>query len=394
MTNEPRRRDDWTRRSVVVGGVVALIALFVVGALVNVPRIQRDLRHRATAGLDAVGVAARVDFVGQDATVRCADPLVDPDLARRAVALVHGVRSVRIDPSCSGGVGVTPSSSEPATTTTLPPDTTVADTAPASSTSTTTTTVTTTTIVPAAADLLVVELDGGVISLKGAVATQAQHQRLVDAAVATVDTANLADSLAVDGTVAVGDADVAALATLLGVMPKPLVSGRIGRSEAGLFATGVVVDETGSGTFQRAATAVGITATLTTRATATAADVATLAQQLNSIVATTPILFRKGKAVLDPSATAVLQRVAGVAKRFAGVSIEVQGHTDSGGDPVRNQTLSTQRAQQVRTTLVTLGVPAGDLTAKGFGASQPVTDNNGVELPDASRRVVFGVVSR
>jgi OmpA-OmpF porin, OOP family len=61
---------------------------------------------------------------------------------------------------------------------------------------------------------------------------------------------------------------------------------------------------------------------------------------------------------------------------------------------VRNQTLSLSRAQRVRTFLVTLGVPAADLTAKGFGSSQPVTDNNGAELPDKSRRVVFGVTSR
>jgi outer membrane protein OmpA-like peptidoglycan-associated protein len=241
---------------------------------------------------------------------------------------------------------------------------------------------------------LAVQLDGGVLMLQGAVATQAQHQQLVDAAAGTVEVANLHDTLAVDPSVAVSDADVKAIATLLPVMSKPLAGGRIGRNDAGLFASGVAITDTEKGTFERAAGALGITAAISVRPVATAADVTALATRLNAIVAETPIVFTKGKATLDPTATAVLQRVAGVAKQFAGVVIEVQGHTDSIGDPVRNQTLSTLRAQRVRTFLVTLGVPSADLTAKGFGSSQPVTDNNGAELPDQSRRVVFGVTSR
>jgi OOP family OmpA-OmpF porin len=392
MMTSDRGRGDLTRRAVVVGGVLLVVALFVVGALVNVPRIQRDLRHRAGAALDVAGLSARVDFVGQDATVRCADPLVDPDLAGRAVGHVRGVRSVRLDASCLRGVGVTPTSSEPPTTSSLPPGSTVAAAVVPSTSSTSTSSTTST--VPAPADLLTVQLDGGVLTMQGAVASQAQHQQLVDAAAGAVEVANLADSLAVDPSVAVSDSDVTAIATLLPVMSKPLCTGRLGRNEAGLFATGVAVGDTEKGTFERAASAVGVAAAVTVRATASAADVANLATRLNAIVATAPIVFTKGKATLDPTATAVLQRVAGVAKLFAGVVIEVQGHTDSAGDPVRNQTLSTLRAQRVRTVLVTLGVPASDLVAKGFGSSQPITDNNGAELPDQSRRVVFGVTSR
>jgi OOP family OmpA-OmpF porin len=391
-----------SRRAIVVAAVLALVALFVVGALVNLPRIQRDLRHRASAALDAAGVAARVDFVGQDATLRCADPLADPTVAGRAVRKVRGVRTVHMDPSCVRGIGVTPTATSSTTTSTsLPPASTVADTAVASASPTTsgpsttsTTPISTTSTVPAPADLLDVQLAGGELTLRGAVATQQQHQRLVDAASGTVEVANLHDALAVDPSVAVSDNDVAAIATLLPAMSKPLAGGRVGRNEAGLFATGVAISDTEKGTFERAAGALGVAATITVRPVAAAADVAALTASLNSIVAATPIAFNKGKATLDPTATAVLQRVAGVAKQFAGVVIEVQGHTDSAGDPVRNQTLSTLRAQRVRTFLVTLGVPAADLTAKGFGSSQPITDNNGVELPDQSRRVVFGVASR
>ena len=62
----------------------------------------------------------------------------------------------------------------------------------------------------------------------------------------------------------------------------------------------------------------------------------------------TPILFGKGEIVISPQSTATVERIAGIVKRFGGTSIEVQGHTDSEGDPGRNLTLSEQRAKAVR----------------------------------------------
>ena len=60
-------------------------------------------------------------------------------------------------------------------------------------------------------------------------------------------------------------------------------------------------------------------------------------------------------------------------------------------DPTRNQALSERRAASVAAALQALGVPAEQLTSRGFGESQLITDNNGVEIPDLSRRVVFAV---
>jgi OOP family OmpA-OmpF porin len=86
--------------------------------------------------------------------------------------------------------------------------------------------------------------------------------------------------------------------------------------------------------------------------------------------------------------------VAGIAKRYGGLAIEVQGHTDSEGDPGRNLTLSEKRARAVLDALVAQGVPGADLTAKGFGETQLIVDQTGREIPDKSRRVVFGVTVR
>ena len=234
----------------------------------------------------------------------------------------------------------------------------------------------------------------GTLHLEGAVATPAQQTKIRDAANAAVDPSNVVGGLTVDTLVAVSDADAASIAAMLGAMPKPLAGGEVGRTEAGLYATGVYVVDAGRVAFQRVVVAAGVLPALTIRPVATAADAAALQAEMNSIVAADPILFAKGKAVINPASLATLQRVAGVAKRFEGLVIDVQGHTDSAGVPGQNQTLSVLRARKVRDALITLGVPARDLTATGFGGTQPVTDQNGIEIPAASRRVVFGVTTR
>jgi OOP family OmpA-OmpF porin len=87
---------------------------------------------------------------------------------------------------------------------------------------------------------------------------------------------------------------------------------------------------------------------------------------------------------------AVLDRLAGIAEQFDGVTITIEGHTDSDGVPAENQVLSAQRAAAVLANLVARGVPAADLTAVGLGSTRPMVVG-GVEDKDASRRIEFRV---
>ena len=133
-------------------------------------------------------------------------------------------------------------------------------------------------------------------------------------------------------------------------------------------------------------------ATLASRWPATSEQGAELEAELNALVAAQPILFDRGSVNVSLSSLGTLQQVAGIAKRYSGLSVAVQGHTDSEGDPERNLTLSVQRAAAVRDALIILGVPAAELTSEGFGITQLIRDSNGNEVPDKSRRVVFGVI--
>lgn len=62
-------------------------------------------------------------------------------------------------------------------------------------------------------------------------------------------------------------------------------------------------------------------------------------------------------------------------KAWGDVDIEVAGHTDSMGSDEYNMNLSQQRAEAVRNFMISKGVSADRLTAKGYGESQPVADN-------------------
>ena len=74
-------------------------------------------------------------------------------------------------------------------------------------------------------------------------------------------------------------------------------------------------------------------------------------------------------------------------KSWGDVDIEVAGHTDSMGSDAYNMKLSQQRADAVRNFLISRGVAADRLTAKGYGESQPVADNATDEGRFKNRRV-------
>ncbi|MEZ4317860.1 MAG: OmpA family protein [Myxococcota bacterium] len=95
---------------------------------------------------------------------------------------------------------------------------------------------------------------------------------------------------------------------------------------------------------------------------------------------------------LDRYAT-VLEEVAATLIADSNIlEVEVQGHTDSLGDPVYNYDLSRRRAQSVVQALVELGVPPELLVARGYGPSRPVSDNATDAGRALNRRVDFRTI--
>lgn len=101
------------------------------------------------------------------------------------------------------------------------------------------------------------------------------------------------------------------------------------------------------------------------------------------------ILFDVNKASIKPESTGSLKEITTLMKAHPDLQFEIDGHTDSDGNPDANLQLSRQRADAVKAALVDMGVDAGRLTTKGFGASKPMDTNGTAEGKANNRRVEF-----
>jgi outer membrane protein OmpA-like peptidoglycan-associated protein len=98
------------------------------------------------------------------------------------------------------------------------------------------------------------------------------------------------------------------------------------------------------------------------------------------------VTFVEGSATLTQGAKATLDVVANRLTRQP-TQVEVQGHTSSTGSLELNMKLSEQRAEAVRDHLISLGVAADSITARGYGPTQPVASNDTAEGRRANQRV-------
>lgn len=73
-----------------------------------------------------------------------------------------------------------------------------------------------------------------------------------------------------------------------------------------------------------------------------------------------------------------LEKLAALLKARAAPALEIQGHIDNIGQAASTarQALAEARATSVRHWLTSHGVPAGTVTAKGYGKARPVADND------------------
>jgi len=97
--------------------------------------------------------------------------------------------------------------------------------------------------------------------------------------------------------------------------------------------------------------------------------------------------FDTGSANLQASSNSQLDQIAAMLKSNSALTVEIAGHTDNVGAADANQQLSEARAAAVVKSLASRGIAAGRLTAKGYGATQPVADNRTEDGRGKNRRV-------
>lgn len=123
-----------------------------------------------------------------------------------------------------------------------------------------------------------------------------------------------------------------------------------------------------------------------------------LKEQLNQVLQTretarglivnmSDVLFAFNKYDLKPDADIKLAKVSGILAAYPGLKLQVEGYTDNVGTDQYNQKLSEERADAVRDFLVSQGVPQANISAAGYGESDPVADNSTASGRAENRRV-------
>jgi outer membrane protein OmpA-like peptidoglycan-associated protein len=115
-------------------------------------------------------------------------------------------------------------------------------------------------------------------------------------------------------------------------------------------------------------------------------------QSLATMLAAEQIDFAPGSAKIDAKSGALLDTLAREVRSCPG-KIRIEGHTDTVGRGRLNRRLSEARAAAVRSALIARGIPAGRLSAKGYGARRPIADNATEEGRARNRRIELHTVS-
>lgn len=124
---------------------------------------------------------------------------------------------------------------------------------------------------------------------------------------------------------------------------------------------------------------------------------ATILKQGNDIIIRLiGLSFRSGGANIDSEYTGLLRKVQYALSNYPDEHVVVEGHTDSFGSDAANLTLSERRADAVRQYLLAnvKGRKPGSITAKGYGESRPIANNETPSGRERNRRIDLMIRAR
>ncbi len=108
-------------------------------------------------------------------------------------------------------------------------------------------------------------------------------------------------------------------------------------------------------------------------------------QQALADIRSEEVIFEPGSAAFASGSRSALESLVQLLRGYPEYRVRISGHTDNTGRPQINLRISRERAQAVADYLITSGVSAAQVTAQGYGASQPIADN-GTETGRARNR--------
>lgn len=112
------------------------------------------------------------------------------------------------------------------------------------------------------------------------------------------------------------------------------------------------------------------------------------------IISLPGVEFALNSAHLLPVSQTTLNDAVQTLKDNPGIDAEVAGYTDRTGKAAYNVTLSQRRAEAVMKYLVDHGIDASRLTAKGYGAADPIASNQTAAGRAQNRRVELRITNQ
>jgi len=123
-------------------------------------------------------------------------------------------------------------------------------------------------------------------------------------------------------------------------------------------------------------------------------DVALKKIEVGSTIVLRNIFFDFDKATIRPESANELDRLIKLLNDNPTVKIELGSHTDSKGSDEYNMRLSDSRSKSVVEYLISHGIPAGRLVAKGYGETKPIDTNDTDAGRQNNRRSEFKILEK
>jgi len=104
--------------------------------------------------------------------------------------------------------------------------------------------------------------------------------------------------------------------------------------------------------------------------------------------------FVSGSTQLTPDSGKTVNDLSQILRAYPNAQVQLSGHTDNTGDPQSNRVLSLDRANAVRTMLLSDGIAANRVSTQGFGQDRPIASNASEQGRAQNRRTELTVTQK
>lgn len=123
-----------------------------------------------------------------------------------------------------------------------------------------------------------------------------------------------------------------------------------------------------------------------------AVDVAHETHTEGKVLVLKELIFQQGRAKIDQASYTELDKVVMMINQNPNMIVQLEGHTDTRGDPKANLRLSENRVEAVKDYLISKKISKHKVKTKAFGGTQPISREDTEEAHRLNRRVELRIL--